>query len=449
MAAKPRIQIRLSSDGLAAFVSVFEGDPVEPSAFDEALGRAGVTSGWVSETCARLAAGLVSPDFTCVETLVAAGYPAQPGKDARLELEFAAGPQAGHVRDDGSVDYYDHELLKPVRSNDVVARMHPALPGGPGLRVDGSPVPAPPVRDLPLLFGPGVEIGPDHAVRATRDGVVFYRPEQSLDVVDHHVHAGSVDAQSGNLRMQGSLVVQGDVVRPFSVAASGDVEIRGSIEAATVRAEGRLFVRGRVLGADDAAVTAEGECTAHHAETASLHCGGVLRLRDAVNSELCAESVHIAGRVRGGAATAERCVTAQEAGTASGVDTRLRAGVPLTVPVAEAQRVIALGKAERIASRAGGRNADRNKGGKLGRARSELETQELRRRAERARRREALLDMAFIELGVAHPGVVIQIGDAELVVDRPTRSTRYSFDRETARVRAEPSLPDPHGRYPT
>ncbi|MBN1606582.1 MAG: DUF342 domain-containing protein [Polyangiaceae bacterium] len=448
----PRIAIRLASDGLAAFVSVSAGAPLEPSELDEALRRAGVTSGLLAETCALVAARLPSPIFACEPTLVAAGRCAQPGQDARLELEFSEGLQPGHLREDGSVDYHDRELLKPVARHDVIARVHPAEPGSAGLKVDGSPIPPPPLRDLPVLLGPGVALGPDHAVRAVRDGVVLYRPGHSLDVVDHHVHAGPVDARSGNLCMQGSLVVQGDVLRPFSVVASGDVEIRGSIEAASVRAGGRLSVRGRVLGADDCAVTAEGECIARHAEAASLHCAGVLRLADAVNCELCAESVHIAGRVRGGSATAEQCVTAKEAGSASGVDTRLRAAMVLTSPVFEARRAIAFGKAERFASRAGGRSADRNKGGKLGRVRVELEARELRRLADGAKRRQALLDAAFVEVGVAHPGVVIQIGDAQLSVDELTRNTRYSFDRGSARVRADKCLPaqarDSHGRHP-
>jgi hypothetical protein len=61
----------------------------------------------------------------------------------------------------------------------------------------------------------------------------------------------------------------------------------------------------------------------------------------------------------------------------------------------------------------------------------------VQRLAERARRREALLNSAFIQIGVAHPGVSLHIGSAHATLDVTTRSMRYSFDRESSLLRAE------------
>ncbi len=432
-----RLKIRVPSDGLAAYLTVAAGAAIERAEFDSELQRSGVAAGIVPEQYDRIRQGLVDSEFACDEVLFAAGAGAEDGRGARLELNFAEGIQAGHVRDDGSFDYYERELLKPVRCGDVLGSVHPATVGIAGLRVDGASIAPKPGSELGVELRSGVAVGPDQLVRATRNGVVLYKARQVLDVVDHHVHQGPVDLHSGNLRMQGSLAIRGDVKRPFSVAATGDIEISGNVEAASVRAGGRVHVRGGVRGGEGAAVSAEGDLTVTHAQAAELHCGGQLRIQDAINSELSAAQIFATGKLRGGNAVAESQVVVREAGATNGIDTQLTAGEPVALPVAEAQRVIASLKRERMAQRAGGRNSDRDKGGKVGRVRAEIDADEVQRLAERARRREALLDSAFIQIGVAHPGVSLHIGSAHATLDVTTRSMRYSFDKEFSSLRAE------------
>jgi uncharacterized protein (DUF342 family) len=435
--SNPRLTIRAASDGLSAFLCVAAGSPIAKSDFDIDLRNHGIQTGIIQENYTHIAEALADLDFACDEVMIASGIMPQPGQDARLELGFAEGIQAGHVREDGSVDYHDRDLLKPICCGDVLGVVHPATPGTAGQRVDGTAIPAPPVHELAVEFRSGVELDAELLLRATRDGVILYKAGQLLDVVDHHVHQGPVDIHSGNLRMQGSLAVKGDVKHPFSVVATGDIEIYGNVDSASVRAGGRLHVRGGVHGGEGSAVCAEGDMTLYHAEAVELHCGGQLRVQEAVNGELHAVQIHASGRLRGGSATAESQIAVKEVGAAHGIDTRLIAGEPLLLPVAEAQRVINALKAERMAQRAGGRSNDRGKGGKVGRVRAELDTAEVQRLAERARRREKLLDAAFIQIGVAHPGVSVRIGHAHVTLDTLTKSTRYTFDRESSSLRIE------------
>ena len=300
-----RLKIRVPSDGLAAYLTVAAGAAIERAEFDSELQRSGVAAGIVPEQYDRIRQGLVDSEFACDEVLFAAGAGAEDGRGARLELNFAEGIQAGHVRDDGSFDYYERELLKPVRCGDVLGSVHPATVGIAGLRVDGASIAPKPGSELGVELRSGVAVGPDQLVRATRNGVVLYKARQVLDVVDHHVHQGPVDLHSGNLRMQGSLAIRGDVKRPFSVVATGDIEISGNVEAASVRAGGRVHVRGGVRGGEGAAVSAEGDLTVTHAQAAELHCGGQLRIQDAINSELSAAQIFATGKLRGGNAVAE------------------------------------------------------------------------------------------------------------------------------------------------
>lgn len=435
--ANSRLKLHVSSDRLAALLSVAAGPALTTEQFAAELAAGGVASGIVVETYSRIAQGLAQAEFQCKDELIAVGHDPLPATDAWFELAFSEGLQAGHVREDGSVDYHDRELLKPVRRGDVIGTVHPPLDGSAGRRVDGTLVEAAAPRQLALRFLAGVELGEDQRVRATRDGVILYKAGQSLDVVDRHVHQGPVDLHSGNLNMQGSLVVKGDVCRPFSVTASGDVEILGNVDSAVVLAGGNLRVHGGIRGGDGGAVCAEGDLTLRHAESAEIYAGGALCLQESINSQLRAGEVQASSRVRGGTALAERRIVVKEAGASNGIDTELVAGEPLESPWAAAQRSIAAAKARRLSERVRGRGSARTKGGKSGRAKAEIEQAEIQHLRERAKRREALLQSASIQVTLAHPGVRIRIGDSHLTLDEPIRATRFSLDPETTALRRE------------
>jgi uncharacterized protein len=432
-----RLTIRVEKDGLSAFVTIAKGPAVDRSAFDAELRSHGIVAGLDDEAYAGIAEGLMDVEYACDEVLIARGREVKSGRDGWLELMFAEGIQAGHVREDGSLDYHDRDLLKPVESGDILGHLHAPVAGVPGLKVDGKKIEPDPVRKVSIELRSGVATDVEGRIRATRGGVVLYVHEKMLDIVDHHVHKGAVDLHSGNLRMNGSLQIQGDIKHPFSVVASGNIDIRGNVDGSTVCAGGALQIKGGVRGATGAIVSAEGDITAVHAESAELNSGGHLRVQEAINCQLRAAAIQVSARLRGGQAIAENQISAKEAGAPGGVATRLSAGEPLPSPVEEVRERIHSLKAERMAERASGRTSDRGKGGKVGRVRAELDAEQVRRLAERARRREALVRTASVEIGLAHPGVSISLGAAHVLLNEATRSTRYLFDAATSAIRAE------------
>jgi len=432
-----RLAIRVENDGLAAFVKIAPGPALAPAAFDAELEAAGVVFGLETEVHERMAAVLLDPGFSCNEELIACARPPRPGTDAWLELSFHEGIQPGHVREDGTVDYHERELLKPVTRGTILGKLHACEPGVPGARVDGTPIALPAPRELSIEWRPSVSLEPDGQLRAMRDGVVLYIPGKVLDIVEHHVHKGPVDLHSGNLKMQGSLEIHGDVKHPFSVVATGDVDIRGNIDASTVCAGGALHVRGGIRGCDGSVVSADGNLTALHAESAEIYCGAELRVKEAVNSRVTAAQVHASGRLRGGQLVAESQIITKEAGAPSGVPTHLTVGEPLLAPVERVRLLLATLRAERVAERARGRGTERPKGGKIGRVRAELDAEQVQRLAERAHRREVLLCDANIQIGFAHPGVSLHFGNAHVVLDEAEHSSRYSYDPSTSSIRVE------------
>ncbi|HEY5957728.1 MAG TPA: FapA family protein [Polyangiaceae bacterium] len=435
----PRLQFRIAEDGLEAFVSVSPGAALLPGDFTAAISDYGIVSGVIETTKTLLDEALHDPNFVCAEEVLARGRSPRPAEDAWFEPAFAEGLQAGHVRDDGSVDFHDRELLKPVITGDRLGILHAQAFGAEGQRVDGVVVKVNEPRAFTLTLMAGVKLDVDGCVLAAREGVVLYKAGQCLDVVERHEHRGPVDLHSGDLNMQGSLVVKGDVTRPFAVAATGDIEIYGNIASASVLAGGNLRVQGGIRGGDGGIVCAEGDMRLHHVEMAELHCGGQLQVQEAINSQLVAHEIRAERRLRGGCATAETRIIVNEVGAQSGISTRLAVGEPLTLPIVEAKRAILAAKSARAALRRAGRDNEREKGGKAGRARAALTADELQRAAEHAKRKESLLDSASVQVVLAHPGVEIRIGEAHVTLDAPARAARYSFDRDTGRLRCERS----------
>jgi len=443
MVAKPRIDIRITDDGMAVIASIQPGEPAGAAEVDAALAGAGVSFGVDATACRLLSAALEDPHFCDQHVELAFGQQTQPGRHGFFEPAFHVGIQAGTLRDDGSMDFYDRELLKPVSEGALVGRLYAAVSGIPGQRVDGKPLHVDAVHEVRLRLGPGLEVDAEGHVHAKHAGIVVYTPEKSLDVVDNLVHRGDVDLHSGHLVMEGTLAVQGDVQRLFSVLVTGDVEIRGSVQGGSVYAGGDARIKNGVFGGDTGMVCAEGSLWARHAESARITCGGVLQLESAVNCQLRAEDIKVTRVLRGGSATAEHSVVAQEAGSPhGGPSTVLSAAVPLERPVLEARRALGAAKTMPLANRrrvaAGRSQAECSNGGKLARANADLQRNQLEQKVQRAERRELLLSSAHVHVaGVCYAGVVVEIGEVRLALDQDQRGVRFSFDRETRELRME------------
>ncbi len=440
-----RVGVRITDDRLSAFVSIARGPAGDEAHLRCALEGAGLRAGIDERVVTRLGLGLNDDRFEIARELVASGTRALEGEDGRFELAFLAGIQPGHLREDGTIDFHDRELLKPVLKGEVLGQVHPARAGVQGQLVDGTTTSPAKPREATLVLGSGAERDADGVVRAAHAGVVVWKPPRSIDVVEQHVHEGSVDLRSGDLHMQGSLLVKGDVHRSFGVYATGDLEIRGAVDGGNVHSGGSVKIKQGVRGGDAATVCAEGDLAVHHAESAVLYAGRLLQIGDAVHSRLAAGRIEVSGKVRGGVTQAEFSIILREVGSSLGTDTELVAAEPLELPIESAQRALERAKALRFArSGVGPRHEhpiDRGKGGKIGRVQASLQEAEVERLAQRALRRQTLSAVAFIQVGIAHPGVTLRIGSHKLAIETEMRAVRILVDGETSELRAEKARP--------
>ena len=440
-APSSRCKLRVSADGMTALASVKAGAREGTAELDAALMAAGVVHGLDQAVYAVLVDALDREESTATELEIAHGTAAGPSCDGRFEPAFQPGLQPGHLREDGTMDFHDRELLKPISTGEALGRLHPPVQGSPGLRVDGKRTAAKAARALHV--GPGAELLADGRVLATCAGVVIYVERRSIEVGTHYAHQGHVDLRSGDLSMDGSLVVRGDVQRGFEVRATGDLEIKGDVDGGSAYAGANLSVSGGVRGSEGSMVSANGDLRARHAERARLDSGGAIELTDAVNSELSAVQIRIERSLRGGRAVVEVGLVTRDAGTPTATaETVIEAAVPREHAETDARRAFEAAQARRRVARRTQRppagTADRAKGGKLARNLADVQSSELARKIERAERVDALLPQAFIEVrGTAHPGVQVRIGQARLLLQDTTHNVRFTLDLERQTIRTE------------
>src|SRR5690349_8453106 len=126
-----RVRLRVLADAMSAFASVDAGSPEGVGELDAALLGAGIVHGVDRGAHAVLVDALESDAAHAAELEIARGTPPSASRAGRFDPAFHAGLQPGHVREDGTIDFHDRELLKPVTIGDLLGRLHPPIDGAP------------------------------------------------------------------------------------------------------------------------------------------------------------------------------------------------------------------------------------------------------------------------------------------------------------------------------
>ena len=434
-----RIRVRISDDGLEAWVSLGAGGPASRKAVLGAIAAAGVTSEMDPQVLDELAEAASSPAASADERCVARGRAAVPGTPPKLELEVPAGLQPGTDREDESFDYRERKLIVPVDAGDVLGRIAAGKPGEAGETVRGETIDAEMPEAPEIAHGDGVEIDAEGDLRAARSGARFIDPKGLVDVVEAFVHPGVVDLSSGHLVTRGSLTIGRDVQSGMRARAGGDLVVGGTVEDARIEAKGSIEVKGGVVGQSQGSLRAGGDIAIRHAQGARLFAKGCVRVARGVStSRLAASEIEISGRMLGQEARAELRISVQDAGSPAGGPCHLRAAYPIEPadidPSRKPARIIVGGIGCRSLAGRKSNQARRSRGARGGGG----EALRIRERLRWRKRVRDLQQSASIEIhGRAHVGCQISIGSATLRLDYPLDKRRVRYDRSKDALVAE------------
>ena len=317
--ATSNIKVHINGDKMSAFASVAAADPgyiVSKSDILRALEEKRVTHGLLDAEIDRIA----GEQLYGIDVLVAEGRPAVNGRDGRVEYLFTInGEVAPKVLSDGRVDYYDMNIVHPVKKGEPLCRLHAPTPGVAGFNVHGAALAA---KDgKPAQLPRGRNTAPNEAgdvLEAAVDGQIK-KNGKNVDVVQEFEVKKNVDFSTGNIIFPGSVTVKGNVQSGFMIRSGGDVSIYGIVEKASITAAGDIVLHGGMTGQGAGSLKAGGDIYAKYIENSIITAQGKITaeciMHSAVRAGVGIELLGKKGLLVGGSAKAREYVKAVTIGS--------------------------------------------------------------------------------------------------------------------------------------
>lgn len=272
-----------------------------------------------------------SPGIYCTDLLVAKGKEPRNGEDAKIEYMFNTEPhRKPPQREDGSVDYFNLNVINQCRKGDVLARIIPEDRGEPGYDVYGKSIKPRDVKRETLKFGRNIELSEDRlSITSMVDGHVTLVDDKVF--VSDVFEVKNVDVTTGNLDFEGSIQINGDVMANFEVKAGGNVIVNGLVEGAKIFAGGNIIIAKGMNGMGKGYLKAGGDIMVKFLENVRVVAGGYVESEAILHSRVSAGTeVKVEGRkgiIVGGYVQAGQKVTAKVIGASMGAATILEVGV--------------------------------------------------------------------------------------------------------------------------
>ncbi len=270
-----------------------------------------------------------------VEVLAAKGTPPSDGTSATIEYKFdSSGDQKIELKTDehGNVDHKAMNMIKSVEEGAVLAIKIPSIPGAEGMTCTGKKLPAKSGRDVALVAGENARMSDDGLqVFSTTSGQPLLK-DNKVSVSSVYEVKGDVDYKTGNVNFKGTVVVAGNVMSDFVVEATDDIEIRGNIDKAFIKAGGDVRINGGLYGNGEGKISAGGSVTIRSIESGIIDANrNIVIQQSSRNSILMAGEdimlVNPKGSITGGKAACGHHYDLANLGSPSFTETVVEVGV--------------------------------------------------------------------------------------------------------------------------
>jgi len=260
--------------------------------------------------------------------------PSNPGRQA----DEKPGEHTGNGAEPDAVSYYDRCAFMMVKTGDEIGRIHPALIGQDGRDVTGETIPAKSGKEVTLQIDESIMRRADGTLIVQQDGVLYREPGKArirrrIEIKDY------VDFSTGNLDFDGDITVGRGVRNCFIVKATGHVEVKGLIEAATIQAGKDLIATGGFAGREQGHAYVGGSLKGKYLDNVRGHVKNDLCMdREVINCELTIDGgINLPhGSIIGGKLIPTGEINIGTLGSGAGVETNLVIGsVPMLDPFAE------------------------------------------------------------------------------------------------------------------
>ena len=305
-----------------------DGETIVPEDIAVYLRNNGVLAGIIYSEIEKL----ISQKTYYKDIVVAKGRSLVESVNGYYEFLFSLG-EIKHptIRSDGSVDYQSMSVIQSVSPGDLLAVYHPAVPGSSGLDVKNREIRCKPAKELPPLKGSGFEVSFDgNTYKATMEGRVEY-DNFKLHIRDLYELRKDLDLVTGRIDFRGDVIVHGNVRTGTYIRATKSVTVEGSVEAATIIAEGDIVLKKGMQGGERAKLVSGSNIYANFIEFTEVKAKGNVEANIIFNSVISAgKSVVVKGQrgaIIGGTNYSVGEMTATHAGNRAEVKTTIASGI--------------------------------------------------------------------------------------------------------------------------
>lgn len=277
------IAVNIAKDGMSvtATISPPRKGAAAPTPADvmDALADAGVCYG-IDQDYIRRMLGQASYGKPL---LVAAGTEPVPGQPRHVVHYFNANRGRPYLEMDfGRINLKELNFIENKRSGDLLAELAAPVAAVDGRKVTGEPIVAPTApQGAPLLAGPNTSLSPDGArLFAACDGNV--RIAKGTILIEPVISVKNVDFSTGNIRFDGSVIIEGSIADGFVVEAGGDIQVGSRVGKATLKAGGSIVLKTGINGNGKGVIECGGDLFAKYVESCTVTCHANVLVEEAI-----------------------------------------------------------------------------------------------------------------------------------------------------------------------
>jgi uncharacterized protein (DUF342 family) len=263
------------------------GTPLTASDVEKELKKQGICFGILEKNIQEAVDSANQTHLRKAGILVAQGKPPIPGERGKIEYQFTEKPDENgiHILPDGRVDYRKTKVITTAEQDQLLAKIIAPRIGTPGKNILGETIPAPDGKPVRLATGRGV--------RTSENGKEYFAVIQGciisngsvLDVVPVFAVNGDVDFSTGNIKFNGTVLVNGTVRDGFEVKAEGDIIVTAIVESARLEAGRDIVIKGGAQGKGKGLISAGRDIRIGYAQNARLEAQGDIYIANyAINS---------------------------------------------------------------------------------------------------------------------------------------------------------------------
>lgn len=219
--------------------------------------------------------------------VIARGIKPEEGTNGYVRFHFDKDRTKARIKEnaDGKVNLRDLNLIQNVKKGDILCEVVEPRAGKSGLSVKNEEMPSKEGAHVKLPGGTNVSYSADRAhMYAAMDGMV--RWTENTVIVDPVYTVHDVDASIGNIRFNGSVVVQGEVGDGYEIHAGEDITIASTVGRVVLEAGRNIRIAGGILGQEKAVIAANGSIHARFIQDAHVKSEKEIVVNDYIRNSL-------------------------------------------------------------------------------------------------------------------------------------------------------------------